>query len=260
MSEKKRFICHADIKKVQELPGGLVIEGWASTADIDRAYEVVEPDAIERGIQNFLKNPILLYMHNYSFPIGRVIEMSIDSIEGFWIKAVLSNADDVKDIVTKIKEKIIRAFSIGFRELDGKLLKDIYKIIELEMYEVSVVTIPMNAETLFSVTKGFVHGTDVMTPIFMNGEKQVKFADTSLTVEEFKTQIVEELLSGELSQLSKLTVDPNAKVIDINQSRPEYSHLKKVLAEIREELSMDSDARVRAALREAINELKEETK
>lgn len=259
MSDKKKeFVCHADMKKVNDNPSGLIIEGWASMANIDRAYEIVEPSALQKGIENFLKNPILLYMHFLDFPVGRIIELTIDEIEGMWVKAVLSKAADVKDIVTKIKEKILKAFSIQFRELDGKLIGDIYKITELDLYEISIVTVPMNAETLFSVSKGFVHGTDIMTPVLTDGEGLVKFADTTLTAEEFKAQVVEELLSGELSKFVRLTVDPKNQVEGINQFRPEYSHLKKVLAEIRKELSTDSSSRVRAALNEAIIGLKEE--
>lgn len=161
----KQFEFHAEIQKKTMANDNLIIEGWASTRDLDRDIEVVEPGAIASGIDAFMKNPILLYMHDIYNPIGKILNLSIKPIEGFWIKAMLSKAEDVKDVVIKIQEGIIKAFSIGFRELDGKLLEDIWHIIALELYEVSVVSIPSNREALFNVAKGFQWGSDVVVPM-----------------------------------------------------------------------------------------------
>jgi len=157
---------HAKITHKQDGDNGLAIEGWASTKDLDRQDEVVEPTAFAAGIDGFLKNPILLYMHDWERPIGKVIEAKIDPVEGFWIKAIISKADDVRDIATKIKEGILRAFSIGFRVADGGIdvIDGIRHIKLLELYEISIVTIPANSEALFSIAKALQHGTDMYVP------------------------------------------------------------------------------------------------
>ena len=157
---------HAKITHKQDSANGLFIEGWASTKDLDRQEEVVEPSAFAAGIDGFLKNPILLYMHNWERAIGKVVEAKIDPIEGFWIKALISKAEDVKDIATKILEGILRAFSIGFRvPKEGvDIIDGVAHIKLLELYEISIVTIPANREALFSVAKAMQHGTDVFVP------------------------------------------------------------------------------------------------
>ena len=44
----------------------------ASTADFDRAGDSISADAWTKGgLQNFEKNPIILFNHDYNRPIGR---------------------------------------------------------------------------------------------------------------------------------------------------------------------------------------------
>lgn len=56
----------------------LYIEGYASTIDIDRQGDVVPKSVWEAGIQNYLKNPIILSQHDYDDPIGRMVDYRID--------------------------------------------------------------------------------------------------------------------------------------------------------------------------------------
>ena len=44
----------------------ITIEGYASTTDIDRQGDVVPVSVWEKGIQNYLKNPVIL-----AYQIGR---------------------------------------------------------------------------------------------------------------------------------------------------------------------------------------------
>jgi len=153
---------HADIKKKSEQDGHLIIEGWASTKAVDRADEVVEPEAFTNGIAAYLDNPILRYQHEPG-AIGKTLSATIDPLGGFWIKAMLSKAKDVEDIVTKIKEGILKAFSIGFRPIgEPEIVDGISHWKALELYEVSIVDIPCNRECLFSVAKGVQYGNDIV--------------------------------------------------------------------------------------------------
>ncbi|MFZ9610917.1 MAG: hypothetical protein ACO294_09480, partial [Methylococcales bacterium] len=52
----------------------IYIEGYASTVDIDRSGDVVPKSVWEKGIQNYLKNPIILAQHDYDDPIGRMTD------------------------------------------------------------------------------------------------------------------------------------------------------------------------------------------
>lgn len=166
-SKSKTFECHARIMpdKTKDTNDWLFIEGWASTANIDRYNEVVKPEAFSEMIKHYLQNPILLFMHSPAWPIGKVTELKIDPVEGLWIKAFLSKASWVKDIAILIKEEILKAFSIGFREIsEGENIDDVHHYTSIELYEISIVSIGANRESLFSVAKAFEWGSDLVIP------------------------------------------------------------------------------------------------
>jgi HK97 family phage prohead protease/HK97 family phage major capsid protein len=129
------------------------IEGYASTVDIDRHGDVVPTSVWEKGMTNYLKNPIILAYHDHSNPVGRMVEHKTDS-KGLWIKARISTAAKQFQL---IKDGILTAFSIGFRVLDAEYKSDaeVFLIKDLELVEISVVSVPANQNTLFDLSKAF---------------------------------------------------------------------------------------------------------
>jgi HK97 family phage prohead protease/HK97 family phage major capsid protein len=129
------------------------IEGYASTTDIDRHGDVVPSSVWEKGVQNYVKNPVILAYHDHSRPIGRMVEHKIDG-KGLWIKARISAAADTYKL---IKDGILTAFSIGFRIIDAEYnsAAEVFLIKELELAEISVVSVPANQNTLFELSKAF---------------------------------------------------------------------------------------------------------
>ena len=129
------------------------IEGYASTVDRDRSGDVVSAAAWKKGLENYLKNPIILAYHDHDDPVGRMVEHRIDS-KGLWIKARISAAAEIYELV---RDKILTAFSIGFKIMDADYDKsaDVFLIKELELVEISVVSVPANQNTLFSLAKAF---------------------------------------------------------------------------------------------------------
>jgi len=163
----KTFECHAQLNPTRTIDTDdkLFVEGWASTKNIDRYVEVITPEAFASTVESFKANPVLLFQHKHDRPIGAVTELSIDKKAGLWVKAFISKANGVSDIATLIQEGVLRAFSIGFREKSAGKVDEIYTITDLELYEISVVSIPANRESLFSIAKAFEHGTDLVTPM-----------------------------------------------------------------------------------------------
>ena len=149
---------------VKELPSAdeqidsIYIEGYASTTDIDRAGDVVPKDVWEKGIVNYLKNPIVLSQHDHDDPIGRMTEHKIDN-KGLWIKARISAAAEVFNL---IKDGVLTAFSVGFRIMDAEYnsAANVFVVKELELVEISVVSIPCNQNTVFSLAKAFDSAED----------------------------------------------------------------------------------------------------
>jgi HK97 family phage prohead protease len=167
----KHFHCHAEIKSVPEAGADGVrrIKGYASTKDLDRVKDVVLPSAFRETIDTFMKNPIVFFNHNWNEGIAKVTNLSIDE-NGLWVecewpaKGTSQLADQVWSM---IEQGIYRAFSFGFKILaDQDVSQDSSTpadriITKLDLLEVSVVTVPANANATFSLAKGLAWGTDV---------------------------------------------------------------------------------------------------
>lgn len=141
------------IKSDASSDSSVYVEGYASTIDVDRHGDVVPSSVWEKGIQNYLRNPVVLAYHDHSQPIGRVTEHKTDS-KGLWIKARISSAAKQFGL---IKDGILSAFSIGFRVLDAEYnsAAEVFVIKELELVEISVVSVPANQNSLFELSKAF---------------------------------------------------------------------------------------------------------
>ena len=142
-----------DLPKASDVIESIFIEGYASTNDIDRAGDVVSAAVWEKGLTNYLKNPIILANHDYDDPCGRMVDYKIDS-KGLWVKARISAAAEIFNLV---KDKVVTAFSIGFKIVDAEYnsAAEIFMIKDVELLEISVVTVPCNQNTLFDLSKSF---------------------------------------------------------------------------------------------------------
>lgn len=139
----------------------LIISGLASTNDVDRSGDIIASDAwsAKDALANYLKNPIILAYHDPSQPIGKTIEHEIVE-NGLSITAKISKS--AGNIIELIKEGILSAFSVGFmiKDADFDPKSGVFMIKELELFEVSVVSIPANQNALFSIEKNFSNPED----------------------------------------------------------------------------------------------------
>lgn len=155
VKDKWYFQSLRETKSVQALEDWAVEISWyASTKDKDRWWDIVEPKAFASALERYMTNPIVLLQHKADKPIWIVEEANIDD-NWLFIKAKISqNTDWVVDL---IKNWVLRAFSIWYSikdyETDVRELSDwtydMTNIIkDLELYEISVVSIPMNPYAL----------------------------------------------------------------------------------------------------------------
>ena len=151
----KIFNLTSQFKAHEEDDGTVKIRGYASTNDEDRAGDVIEATAWEKGgLKNYENNPIILFNHNYNEPIGRATELSTTD-RGLEINGLISkSAGKIRDMV---KEGVLGAFSVGFRVKDADYIEetDGLRIKDAELFEVSVVSVPANQAAVFSVSKSF---------------------------------------------------------------------------------------------------------
>ncbi|RJP69035.1 MAG: HK97 family phage prohead protease [Candidatus Abyssobacteria bacterium SURF_17] len=152
------------------------IEGYASTRDLDRSGEVVEPTAFEKWLPKYMKNPVITYMHDWSQPIGRTVQARIDTT-GLWVRAFVSNA--ATTVIELIKQGILKGFSIGYNVVKAEERDGVDHLTEVELYEIAVVTIPANRETLFTLAKALREGATV-------GQVKALFAQELRKAEEEK--------------------------------------------------------------------------
>lgn len=133
-----------------------VIEGIASTPSPDRMGDVVEP----MGAKFALPLP-LLWQHNHDEPVGTV-EFAEPNAKGIPFRARLAKVDEpgaIKDLVDKawqaVKAGLVRGVSIGFasRSRPDQLKDGGLRFKDWEWLELSLVTIPANAEATISAIK-----------------------------------------------------------------------------------------------------------
>jgi HK97 family phage prohead protease len=151
----KIFNLTSTFKSHTEEDGSIMIRGMASTADFDRAGDLISADAWTKGgLENFEKNPIILFNHDYNRPIGRATSLKSTS-NGLELTAKISKA--AKDVAELVKDGVLGAFSVGFRVKDADYIEetDGLRIKDAELFEISVVSVPCNQSATFSLAKSF---------------------------------------------------------------------------------------------------------
>ncbi len=131
-----------------------IIEGYASTFDVDRQYEVITPEAMKKAVDALLTtNTTIFYEHKHEqFPVGRILDAKVDE-KGLWIKVLISST--ANEVWTLIKEGILNKFSIGgkvkdyHKKFDKNLGRDITYVTDMELYEISIVGLPANQNASF---------------------------------------------------------------------------------------------------------------
>jgi len=130
------------------------IVGYAGTKFKDRVKDVI-PLSTWKKAKNDLLQPganTSFFNHDTDKPIGKVLKTVVDDV-GLLVDVMISKAKDVEDIWTKIEEGILNALSIRLRPKKVKVIEDEesgrikeFRILDMELFEVSVVGLPANAK------------------------------------------------------------------------------------------------------------------
>lgn len=147
-----------DSKQItKDASGKMIIKGFANTSDKDRIGDVVLPTAFEKSLAEYMENPVILFQHNWDNLIGKCIKAEIikeGETQGLYIECEISSAKDVEEVKTKISEGSLKTFSIGYNEIDAEYDEEsgVNVVKELELLEISVVTIPCNPKAKFTAS------------------------------------------------------------------------------------------------------------
>ena len=135
--------------------GDIVTRGYGSTWIEDRDGEYVHPKAFDDSLPGFLStNPIMLWQHNMDWPLGKFVDAVTDPY-GLDMLGVVpqpkEREPDWKHLAyNAIAKGIVRTKSIGgyfsrmFDEHENRLY-----IREVDLMEVSIVSIPANPASVF---------------------------------------------------------------------------------------------------------------
>lgn len=154
------------------------IEWYASTKDKDRVGDIVEPRAFEKALERYMLNPIVLLQHKTDKPIWLVEETSIDD-NWLFIKAKITENTDW--VIDQIKNGVLRSFSIWYsvKDYDTDVREladwsyDMTNIIkDLELFEISVVSVPANPYALVKSLEDLLEVKEVEDQIVEEDEKE----------------------------------------------------------------------------------------
>jgi HK97 family phage major capsid protein/HK97 family phage prohead protease len=132
-----------------------VIEGTATTPTPDRLGDIVEPLGVR------FKNPLpLLWQHQGDKPVG-LATFSKPTKDGIAFKAKLPKIDEpgvlkerVDEAWQSVKARLVRGVSIGFRSIERTFIDGGgIRFVESEVLELSLVTVPANAEATITSVK-----------------------------------------------------------------------------------------------------------
>jgi len=134
--------------------------GYGSTFDnIDRDQDVIEKGAFNKTIEKIISkgdNLPILWQHDMSIPLGIYIKFAEDE-KGLFVKGRMPKDDSFvrERVMPQMKIGSVRKLSIGFFikewEFETREGKSVRIIKEVELFEISLVTIPANEEA--SVTE-----------------------------------------------------------------------------------------------------------
>lgn len=128
------------------------ITAVASDGTMDRDGEVISMDAWR--LDNFLKNPVLLWAHDYSeMPIGKVTAIRTDTGKlVFEAQYAVEHSEKAAQVFGMFKDGFLNAFSVGFApqkwENGDGTTTPWRTFTEVELLEISAVPVPANPNAL----------------------------------------------------------------------------------------------------------------
>jgi uncharacterized protein len=146
-----------EVKDVSVQDDFYVVRGMATTPTPDRVNDVVEPLGAK-----FAKEIPLLWQHQHDKPVGTT-EFGKPTKKGIpftarlpYIKEAGALKDRIDEAIQSIKYRLVAAVSIGFRPLNDaieSIANGGLRFVETEILELSLVTIPAQAEATITSVK-----------------------------------------------------------------------------------------------------------
>jgi len=196
------------------------MEFCLSDETLDRMGDVIMATGWQ--LDAFNKNPIALFNHNPSFVLGcwkglRVHEGRLRGHLQFAPKGTSERIDEIRRLVDA---GILKAVSVGFRELESEPLKDSegkrtggYRFLKQELVETSLVSVPANPNAL-ALAKALNISSSTLDLIFAKHGKRDSVKRREIAGKHAKTKTLSGKGSAMSAQLSQRIVDLEAQLVE----------------------------------------------
>ncbi|RFC81650.1 HK97 family phage prohead protease [Acinetobacter sichuanensis] len=184
--QKKHLNVPFEVKSVSDTGE---FEGYASVFGVKDSYgDVVMPGAFKRTLNEWSQKgrlPAMLWQHKSDEPLGPYLEMKEDE-NGLFVRGRFLIKDDplARRAHAHLKAKSIGGMSIGFilRDYEYDKQLGVYKLTDIDLWEVSIVTFPANDEARVSDVKSALDRGE--TPSEMEVERVLR--DAGFTLQQAK--------------------------------------------------------------------------
>src|SRR5574341_266595 len=125
--------------------------------NVDLGGDVILPGAFKRTLAEHKANgslPAMFWMHDQTRVPGKWLDIGEDD-NGLPVKGQLAPTDLGKEVHTLLKMEAVSGLSIGYRPIPGQVEYDdgVRILKEVELFEVSIVAIPMNPKAQIAHVK-----------------------------------------------------------------------------------------------------------
>jgi len=191
-----------EVKTVE--PSRRTISGLASTPELDRQGDIFDPAGAT------FKNPIpLLLHHDATHPIGTAYLTA--TAAGITFEATFPTVDEAGPLKARIddawqclKAGVISGASIGYRVLDGGvqyLKSGARKLVKTEICELSLVTIPANANATIRLVKSLAASRRTEPPMKQTSTEHIQALENKRAALAARMTEIMETAAGESQTL-----------------------------------------------------------
>ncbi len=137
-----------------------VFEGAMATEDKDRGNDIIAPEAFDNTLKRYKKqkrNIKVFYNHNTSnVPVGIIPIKTVSKDGKKWLIKGELNLDTQlgREVYSSMKQGALTDLSIGFSIIEQDFKNNMRIIKDLELWEVSIVSEPMNPKAVINEVKG----------------------------------------------------------------------------------------------------------
>lgn len=195
--------------------GEAEFEGHGSVfGNEDLGGDVVMPGAFKRTLAKYRTEgslPQMFWMHDPSRVCGKWLEMSEDE-DGLRVKGVLADTPLGNEIRTLLKMDAVRGLSIGYSVKDDSYDKEGRRLLkDVELWEVSVVSLPMNPLAQVAHAKSQLSAIGEYVPTPREFERSLREVGCSQRVAK---RIISKVYDGEERDVPPEPVSEECDVLD----------------------------------------------